>query len=111
MIEEFARVLRRFQDVPFRRNLGDFLKGRCIEKTQMRMGVNQSGHQRGAAPVNDSRIRRLDGGTVPGDPGDPVPLHKHLARKSGGGGTVDHPYIVKKGFCHGLCPSEIKRLH
>ncbi len=49
MIEEFARVLRRFQDVPFRRDLGSFLKGRCIEKTQTRMGVN---------PVRASTWRR-----------------------------------------------------
>jgi hypothetical protein len=78
----------------------DLAEAGLVVPGEVRVRLDEAGHQGGAAPVNRDDAR---GGQGPGparDPGDAVALDENLARIRQGAGPVEDPDVREQNAGH-----------
>ena len=108
LLQEFSGVLGRAQRVLLGRHEAQAFEVCGVEEGQVRVGLDQPRHQRGAAAVHHvgsvgGKRRALRGNGL-----DAVALHQHLARERRRTRAIEHGDIPEQDFSHGLSPPSPK---
>ena len=94
LFEIKLRVRERREQMLFHRQLMECVRRRLVDEAQVRMRLDEPGHQRRAIAVDDLRARRWRDRFA--DARNPVSVDLHARAKGRGAGAVEHRRVAKQ---------------